>query len=117
MPDFKHCDFFLLRYVPDVVKQEFVNVGVVMLEEGEGGFTDVRFTRDWRRVRCLEPEVDIELLLLRRRAAPPAAIARGRGHQLQTADVAPPVAARRDAAIVFRRAATGAYAGRTDRIA
>jgi hypothetical protein len=33
-----------------------------MLEEGDGGFTDVRFTRDWRRVRCLDPEVDIELL-------------------------------------------------------
>jgi hypothetical protein len=62
MADFKHCDFFLLRYVPDVIKQEFVNVGVVMLEEGEGGFTDVRFTRDWRRVRCLDPEVDIEIL-------------------------------------------------------
>ncbi|MGB8768650.1 MAG: DUF3037 domain-containing protein [Candidatus Korobacteraceae bacterium] len=62
MADFKHCDCFLLRYVPDVVKQEFVNVGVVMLEEGDGGFTDVRFTRDWRRVRCLDPEVDIDLL-------------------------------------------------------
>lgn len=62
MADYKHCDFFLLRYVPDVVKQEFVNVGVVMLEEGADGFSDVRFTRDWRRVRCLDPEVDIELL-------------------------------------------------------
>src|ERR1039457_1296542 len=62
MPDFKHCDFFLLRYVPDVVKQEFVNIGVVMLEVGDSGFTDVRFTRDWRRVRCLDPEVDIKLL-------------------------------------------------------
>src|SRR5664279_1891781 len=62
MASYKHCDFFLLRYVPDLVKQEFVNVGVVMLEEGEGGFTDVRFTHDWRRVRCLDPEVDIELL-------------------------------------------------------
>ena len=62
MADYKHCDFFLLRYVPDVVKQEFVNVGVVVLEEGADGFTEVRFTRDWRRVRCLDPEVDIELL-------------------------------------------------------
>ena len=49
--------------MPDVVKGEFVNVGVVLLEdERDGGFTDVRFTRDWRRVRCLDPEVDIELL-------------------------------------------------------
>jgi len=62
MATFKHCDFFLLRYVPDVIKQEFVNVGVVMLEEGDDGFTDVRFTRDWRRVRCLDPEVDTDLL-------------------------------------------------------
>jgi Protein of unknown function (DUF3037) len=62
MADLKQCDFFLLRYVPDVVKGEFVNVGVVLLEHGDGGFTDVRFTRDWRRVRCLDPEVDIALL-------------------------------------------------------
>ncbi len=66
--------------MPDVVKGEFVNVGVVLLEEAasDGGpstgpgqapsagsgqvFTDVRFTRDWRRVRYLDPEVDIALL-------------------------------------------------------
>ena len=48
--------------MPDVVKGEFVNVGVVLLENGDGGFTDVRFTRDWRRARCLDPELDIELL-------------------------------------------------------
>ena len=37
---------------------------LVLLETGEGdsAFTDVRFTRDWRRVRCLDPEVDVELL-------------------------------------------------------
>jgi hypothetical protein len=70
MADFKQCDFFLLRYVPDVVKGEFVNVGIVLLENGDGGpstgsgqaFTDVRFTRDWRRVRCLDPDVDIGLM-------------------------------------------------------
>src|SRR5512141_910566 len=56
-------EFFLLRYVPDAVKGEFVNVGVVMLERASsgGGFTGVRFARDWRRVRCLDPDVDIEV--------------------------------------------------------
>ena len=58
----KHCDFFLLRYVPNVVKGEFVNIAVVLLEEGENGFTDVRFLRDWRRVRGVNPDADIELL-------------------------------------------------------
>lgn len=62
MSDFRQCHFFLLRYVPDVVKGEFVNLGVVLLEEGENGFTDLRFLRDWRRLRGLDPEADIELL-------------------------------------------------------
>jgi len=62
MADFRQCEFFLLRYVPDVVKGEFVNLGVVLLEEGDNGFTDVRFLRDWRRVRGLDPEADIDLL-------------------------------------------------------
>ncbi len=62
MADSRHCELFVLRYVPDVVKGEFVNIGVVLLEEGGGGFTEVRFTRDWRRVRCADPEADVELL-------------------------------------------------------
>ena len=64
MPELKQCEVYLLRYVPDAVKDEFVNLGVVLLETGEGDglFTDVRFTRDWRRVRCLDPEADVELL-------------------------------------------------------
>ncbi len=52
----------VLRYVPDVVKGEFVNIGVVLLESGEGSFTDLRLTRDWRRARCLDPEIDVGLL-------------------------------------------------------
>jgi len=64
MADLKKLEFFLLRYVPDAVKDEFVNIGLVMLEPGVSGagFTDVRFTRDWRRVRCLDPQADVEML-------------------------------------------------------
>ena len=63
----RECEFFLLRYVPDAVKDEFVNLGVVLYEPGQAGsgragFADVRFTRDWRRVRCLDPDVDVEML-------------------------------------------------------
>jgi hypothetical protein len=57
----RQCEFFLLRYVPDAVKDEFVNVGVVLYENG-GGWADVRFTKDWKRVRCLDPEADVEML-------------------------------------------------------
>jgi hypothetical protein len=60
----RQFEFFLLRYVPDAVKDEFVNVGVVIVEAGRNGagFADVRFTRDWRRVRCLDPQADVEML-------------------------------------------------------
>jgi hypothetical protein len=64
MADKRQLEFFLLRYVPDAVKDEFVNIGVVMIEPAAdgAGFADVRFTRDWRRVRCLDPQADIEML-------------------------------------------------------
>ena len=63
MAELKRLEFFLLRYVPDAVKNEFVNVGLVMFESApNGAFADVRFTRDWRRVRCLDPQVDVEML-------------------------------------------------------
>ncbi len=59
----RKLEFFLLRYVPDAVKDEFVNIGVVMTEAGAsgGGFAEVRFTKDWRRVRCLHPQADLEM--------------------------------------------------------
>ncbi len=61
MAEPKQLEFFLLRYVPDAVKDEFVNIGVVLVE-GNGGFAGVRFARDWRRLRCLSPDADVEML-------------------------------------------------------
>jgi hypothetical protein len=57
----RECEFFLLRYVPDAVKDEFVNIGVLLVE-ASGGWAEVRFTRDWKRVRCLDPDADVEML-------------------------------------------------------
>ena len=56
------CEFFLVRYVPDVVKGEFVNIGVVLREVERAQEPVVRFTRDWNRVRCVDANADIELL-------------------------------------------------------
>jgi Protein of unknown function (DUF3037) len=56
------CEFSLIRYVPDVVKGEFTNIGVVLREAGRDGTAVVRFTRDWSRVRCMDAEADIGLL-------------------------------------------------------
>ena len=77
------CEFQLLRYVPDAVRNEYVHIGVILREQGSGAAAAsvepimVRFTRDWRRVRCLDPEADTALLegmeseLRRRFAAEP----------------------------------------------
>jgi len=54
------CRFFMLRYAPDAVKNEFVNIGLVLLPPAGGA--EVRFTHDWSRVRCLDPEADVEVL-------------------------------------------------------
>jgi Protein of unknown function (DUF3037) len=60
MAERKQCAFQLIRYVPDPVKNEFVNIGVLLRAEGEA--STLRFTRDWGRVRCLDPEADTAML-------------------------------------------------------
>jgi hypothetical protein len=54
------CKFFLLRYLPSVVNGEFVNIGLVLLPPE--GAPELRFSRDWSRVRKLDPQVDTEIL-------------------------------------------------------
>jgi hypothetical protein len=56
------CEFFLIRYVPDVVKGEFTNIGVLLRESGRDEGAVVRFTRDWSRVRCMDADADLGLL-------------------------------------------------------
>jgi len=60
--DRRSCEFHLLRYVPDAVRNEFVHIGVILREQGSRQAADVMFTRDWRRVRCLDPDADTALL-------------------------------------------------------
>ena len=67
MAELQQCEFFLLQYVPNIVKGEFINIGVVLLHPGLGStsgsmLADVRFTRDWQRVHSLDPDADLDLL-------------------------------------------------------
>ena len=56
------CEFFLIRYVPDAVKGEYTNIGVLLREAGRDESARGRFTRDWTRVRCMDADADIGLL-------------------------------------------------------
>jgi hypothetical protein len=63
--DRRTCEFQLLRYVPDAVRNEYVHIGVILREQDASGSparVEVRFTRDWRRVRCLDPDADTAVL-------------------------------------------------------
>lgn len=63
MAEKKQLEFFVLRYVADAVRQITVPIGIVMHEPNVGGgFGDVRFTHDWRIVRCVDPQADVEML-------------------------------------------------------
>lgn len=55
----RNCRFQLVRYVPDPVRNEFVHIGVLLGDDD--GRLDLQFTRDWRRVRCLDPNADTAL--------------------------------------------------------
>jgi hypothetical protein len=57
----KQCEFQIIRYVPDPVKNEFINIGVLLRAAG-GERSELRFTRDWGRVRCLDPDADTQML-------------------------------------------------------
>ncbi len=61
----KQCEFLLIRYVPDAVRNEYVNIGVLLREAAGAGVASapmLRMTRDWARVRCVDPEADTEML-------------------------------------------------------
>ncbi len=62
MPHRLPCEFFLIRYVPDPVKGEFTNIGVLLREAGRPDAAHLRFTRDWSRVRCMDADADISML-------------------------------------------------------
>ncbi len=56
------CEFRLFRYVPDVAREEFVNIGVVLREVGGAGTLLLRFAQGWSRVRSLDGDVDVPML-------------------------------------------------------
>src|SRR5947209_20500160 len=60
MPELLNCKFFLLRYVPDAIRNEFVNIGLVLLPPDAP--PELRLVKDWSRVTALDPRADLEML-------------------------------------------------------
>src|SRR5438874_13634295 len=64
MAELKQFEFFVFRYSPNAVRSERINIGFVILEQGSNGsgFAGERYTTDWRRALCYDPEIDLECL-------------------------------------------------------
>ncbi len=66
MANRRQFELLLVRLVPHALRDDFITVGVVLVEAasagGESAFADVRFTRDWKRVECFAPEIEVEML-------------------------------------------------------
>jgi hypothetical protein len=66
MTNRRQFELLLVRLVPHALRDDFITVGVVLVEAADGGgesaFADVRFTRDWKRVECFAPEIEVEML-------------------------------------------------------
>lgn len=53
---------FALRYVPTVVREDFVTIGLVMVGVGDVDFAEARFLKDWAPVLRLDPSADLDFL-------------------------------------------------------
>lgn len=56
------CRFYLLRYVPNIVRGEFVNLGVLLFDPEENKLLPPRVLEDFRRVRRIHPWADLDVL-------------------------------------------------------
>lgn len=55
------CKFSVLRYVPNDIRQEFINIGVV-LHSPEDKFIDCLITNNYSRVKSFDDEIDLPFL-------------------------------------------------------
>lgn len=55
-------EHFVLRYVPDVVRGSFINIGLVMVAVDGADFGEARFLNDWTPVVRLDPNADLDFL-------------------------------------------------------
>jgi hypothetical protein len=69
MPEPASFDYAILRVVPRVERQEFINAGVVLFCR-ERRYLDARIHIDEGRLRTLWPAVDVELVRQHLEAVP-----------------------------------------------
>jgi chorismate mutase len=59
MANKRQLELYLLRFLPHPLRDDFVTVGL-LLSESDGGFAEVRISRDLRMLQCVAPDVELE---------------------------------------------------------
>src|SRR5437660_1394404 len=66
MVELRKCDFLLLRYALDLVMDEALSFGVILVERGwperGEGFVRMAPEREWERMRRMAPQMDVAML-------------------------------------------------------
>jgi hypothetical protein len=57
----KACSYYVVRYVPNAEREEFLNIGL-LLYSPEEQFLDCLFTRDFRPIKRFHRQADLEFL-------------------------------------------------------
>ena len=57
----RNCEYVLVHYAPSAVRETRIAVGLFLFE-ASGRLVGQRLTEDWRAVRCLDPQADLEML-------------------------------------------------------
>ena len=58
---FKECSLYLVQYVPDVVRGEFLNIGLFLFSPQEN-YLGFLLPDTFRRVKRFHPQADLEFL-------------------------------------------------------
>jgi hypothetical protein len=65
MTDLARIEYFFLRYVPNAINEEGLNLAVILLPscDVENGICTMRLAPDWRRrVELFDPDADLNML-------------------------------------------------------
>lgn len=61
MPGKKLYEYAVIRYVPKVEREEFINIGVILFSK-QAKFLSVRFVSEYHRLCAFHPDCDTEQL-------------------------------------------------------
>jgi len=62
MPDtLQNCEYFLVEYAPTPLRETRMPIGLFLFAPS-GRLVRHGFTEDWRRLRCIDPDADLDLL-------------------------------------------------------